>query len=40
VTFTRPLCVFPKWPKYDGSGDPNDAASFTCVAPDDHHDDE
>lgn len=33
VTFTRPLCVYPQWPKYNGSGDPNDAASFTCVAP-------
>jgi len=27
---TRPLCVYPAWPKYKGSGDPNAAASFTC----------
>jgi feruloyl esterase len=29
---TRPLCDYPKWPKYNGSGDVNSAASFTCVA--------
>ncbi len=28
---TRPLCVFPKVPRYDGSGASNDAASFACV---------
>jgi feruloyl esterase len=28
---TRPLCDFPKWPKYNGTGDVNVAASFTCV---------
>jgi hypothetical protein len=27
---TRPLCVYPAWPKYKGSGDPNSASSFTC----------
>jgi hypothetical protein len=27
---TRPLCVYPSWPKYKGSGDVNLAASFTC----------
>lgn len=27
---TRPLCDYPKWPKYNGSGDVNSAASFTC----------
>lgn len=27
---TRPLCEFPAWPRYTGSGDPNSAASFTC----------
>ncbi len=31
--FTRPLCVYPKVPRYTGSGDQNDAASFTCTAP-------
>lgn len=28
---TRPLCVYPAWPKYNGSGDVNSAASFTCA---------
>ena len=29
---TRPLCPYPSWPKYTGSGDMNNAASFTCAA--------
>jgi tannase/feruloyl esterase len=28
----RPLCEFPTWPKYNGSGDMNRAESFKCVA--------
>ena len=28
---TRPLCEYPAWPKYMGSGDVAVAASFTCV---------
>ena len=28
---TRPLCEFPSWPRYSGSGDVNSAASFTCA---------
>ncbi|XYI35495.1 Tannase and feruloyl esterase [Cupriavidus oxalaticus] len=28
---TRPLCEYPTWPKYNGSGDVNVAASFTCA---------
>ncbi|HVQ06394.1 MAG TPA: tannase/feruloyl esterase family alpha/beta hydrolase [Burkholderiaceae bacterium] len=28
---TRPLCEYPKWAQYNGSGDVNAAASFTCV---------
>jgi hypothetical protein len=28
---TRPLCDFPKWAQYNGTGDVNGAASFTCV---------
>jgi feruloyl esterase len=28
---TRPLCVYPAWPRYNGSGDPNSASSFTCT---------
>lgn len=27
---TRPLCDYPKWPRYNGTGDINQAASFTC----------
>ncbi|MEO8314161.1 MAG: tannase/feruloyl esterase family alpha/beta hydrolase [Pseudomonadota bacterium] len=32
VRFTRPLCEYPRWPRYDGKGDVNQAASFSCVA--------
>ncbi len=28
---TRPLCEYPAWPKYRGSGDAASAASFECV---------
>ncbi len=28
---TRPMCVYPAWPKYAGSGDINAAASFECT---------
>lgn len=28
---TRPLCDYPKWPRYNGSGDVDAASSFTCV---------
>ena len=31
----RPMCVYPSWPRYKGSGDVNAASSFTCVASDD-----
>jgi feruloyl esterase len=27
----RPLCEYPTWPKYSGSGDINAAASFSCT---------
>lgn len=30
---TRPLCEFPAWPRYLGSGDVNLAASFECHTP-------
>ena len=33
VTFTRPLCPFPQWPKYT-RGNSNSASSFTCARPD------
>ena len=29
---TRPLCPYPGWAKYKGSGDINDAANFTCTS--------
>jgi feruloyl esterase len=28
---SRPLCPYPELPRYKGTGDPNDAASFECV---------
>lgn len=28
---TRPLCQYPTWPSYNGAGNVNTAASFTCV---------
>ncbi|MGH1369597.1 MAG: tannase/feruloyl esterase family alpha/beta hydrolase [Maritimibacter sp.] len=28
---TRPLCDYPAWPKYSGSGSMDDAASFICA---------
>lgn len=31
VQRTRPLCPYPQVSKYKGSGDPNNAANFTCV---------
>jgi feruloyl esterase len=30
---SRPLCDYPKWARYNGAGDVNAAASFTCVNP-------
>ena len=27
----RPLCLYPAWPKYKGTGDPNAASSFVCA---------
>ena len=29
-TVTRPLCPFPAQARYDGHGDPNQPASFSC----------
>ncbi len=31
VQMTRPICPYPQVPHYSGSGNPNDAASFSCV---------
>lgn len=28
---TRPLCEYPAWPRYSGTGDINAAASYSCV---------
>jgi hypothetical protein len=33
TVWTRPLCPYPQVAKYQGAGDPNDAASFGCVEP-------
>jgi feruloyl esterase len=33
VDRTRPLCVYPKIAKYNGSGSIDDAANFTCALP-------
>jgi feruloyl esterase len=33
VVRQRPLCVYPKQARYNGSGDINVAANFSCVAP-------
>lgn len=33
VLFQRPLCKYPAYPRYNGSGDANDAASYTCTNP-------
>jgi len=30
---TRPLCAYPRYARYSGRGDQNDAASFACQAP-------
>ena len=31
VRMTRPLCVYPRIPRYIGTGSTNDAANFSCV---------
>ncbi len=33
TVLTRPLCVYPAYPRYDGKGDPNLARNYDCVAP-------
>ena len=30
---TRPICAYPQYSKYDGSGDLNDAVNWSCAAP-------
>jgi feruloyl esterase len=34
VAMQRPLCAYPKYAKYNGSGDPSLPTSFTCAAGD------
>jgi hypothetical protein len=31
VTGARPMCRYPAWPRYGGTGSPKEAASFACV---------
>ena len=33
VDRTRPLCAYPKYARYSGVGDMNDASNFTCTQP-------
>ncbi len=33
ATISRPLCPYPQEARYKGLGDPNDSASFACIAP-------
>ena len=33
VLASRPLCRYPKYPRYNGSGDPKVAGSYTCALP-------
>ena len=37
VQLTRPLCAYPLVARYKGSGNPNDAKSFTCSGEDREH---
>jgi pimeloyl-ACP methyl ester carboxylesterase len=38
IAFQRPLCPFPQFAKYKGTGSTTSAASFACVKPDDDDD--
>jgi feruloyl esterase len=31
VTASRPMCLYPQYPRYNGQGDPSAASSFTCT---------
>jgi feruloyl esterase len=33
IAMTRPICPYPEEPRWNGKGDPDEAASFTCVVP-------
>jgi feruloyl esterase len=30
---TRPICAYPQYAKYEGSGNLKDAANWSCAAP-------
>ena len=30
---TRPVCLYPAWPRYKGSGNLSEARNFSCVSP-------
>jgi hypothetical protein len=32
-TFSRPLCAYPRYSRYNGSGDPTRAENFSCALP-------
>src|SRR5207248_2941834 len=32
VAASRPMCLYPRFPRYNGKGDPEIAASFSCAA--------
>jgi len=31
VAASRPMCLYPSYPRYKGEGDPNEASSFACT---------
>jgi hypothetical protein len=33
ATRTRPLCAYPTYAHYNGTGDPEDASNFSCKPP-------
>jgi len=33
ILLQRPLCLWPLVPRYNGTGNSNDASSFSCVSP-------
>jgi hypothetical protein len=33
TVLSRPLCIYPAYPRYNGSGDVSAASSYTCTAP-------
>jgi feruloyl esterase len=33
VQASRPMCRYPQYPRYRGSGDASDAANYACTSP-------